>query len=262
MREAVTDVLVERSREAEGLSRMVVYSLVAHVALVTVIALAPKGWLGSRAQEEVAAWTISLSGSPGPDAAGRNQLADRPVQTVAPPEPRQPFTLPPASKAPEMVVPEPAPKPAPKPRDVRKPADKPTTRKPIAGEEVKSGAARVETGGAAVPFGGLSSSGGDGLNPETFGLENFCCPDYIRTMSKLIRRNWNQRQGVAGVNVVKFVIRRDGMLVQPELVKPSGNPLLDLESRRAVINTRQLPPLPAEFTEPNLTILLTFEYKR
>jgi TonB family protein len=52
------------------------------------------------------------------------------------------------------------------------------------------------------------------------------------------------------------------MLTQIEVVKPSNNFLLDQESRRAVINTRQLPPLPPEYTGQNLTIHLTFEYQR
>jgi TonB family protein len=62
--------------------------------------------------------------------------------------------------------------------------------------------------------------------------------------------------------VVKYTIRRDGMLTQIDVVKPSNNFLLDQESRRAVINTRQLPALPPEYTGQNLTIHLTFEYQR
>jgi len=42
----------------------------------------------------------------------------------------------------------------------------------------------------------------------------------------------------------------------------SRNPVLDLESRRALVTTRQLPPLPAAFTRPTLTVFLSFEYKR
>ena len=46
-------------------------------------------------------------------------------------------------------------------------------------------------------------------------------------------------------------------------VEPAnGNPLLDLESRRAVLATQQIPPLPDQFTRPNLTVYLLFEYKR
>ena len=61
---------------------------------------------------------------------------------------------------------------------------------------------------------------------------------------------------------MKFTIRRDGMLTNVEVEKTSGNPLLDLESRRAVLDTRQLPPLPDRVHRPTLTVYLTFDYKR
>ena len=113
-----------------------------------------------------------------------------------------------------------------------------------------------------MPFGGLSTSGGDGLQAQTLGLENFCCPDYVQTMLQSIRRHWREDQGATGKVVVRFTIRRDGMLTQIEVSHPSGNFLLDQESRRAVITTAQLPPLPSQYTGQNLTIHLTFEYRR
>ena len=68
-------------------------------------------------------------------------------------------------------------------------------------------------------------------------------------MSQRIRSNWNQKQGAAGQTVVKFTIRRDGMLTNVEVEKTSSNPLLDLESQRAVLKTKQLPPLPRSSTD-------------
>ncbi len=75
-------------------------------------------------------------------------------------------------------------------------------------------------------------------------LANFCCPEYIETMTERIRSNWDEQQGAAGQAVVKFTVRRDGMLTYVEIAKTSGNPRLDLESRRAVLATRQVPALP------------------
>lgn len=261
MREAVSEVLASRAREADGLSRMVLYSLIAHAGLVAVVAVVPGGWISPHREPDVTPVMISLEGSPGQDTGGQTQVAARRVQEVAPVV-KQPFTPPPAAKLPEMVVPEPAPKPPPARKPVEKPAEKSRTRKPVTGEKVTSGEARVDTRGAAVPFGGLSTAGGTGLTTSNFGLENFCCPDYLQTMVQLIRRHWNQEQGATGTVVVKYTIRRDGMLTQIELVKPSGNFLLDQESRRAVIKTAQLPPLPREYTGQHLTIHLTFEYQR
>ena len=52
------------------------------------------------------------------------------------------------------------------------------------------------------------------------------------------------------------------MLTNVTVEKSSGNPLLDLESRRAVLATQKIPPLPDQYTRPNLMVYLTFEYKR
>jgi TonB family protein len=256
---SVTDVLAERSRAADGLSRMVLYSLGAHVVLVAALAFVPGGWLGTEEEPERVVMSISLDGAPGADTGGRNQIAGRAVQAVGE-EVKEPFAAPPAPKPPEMVEPTPKPAPAPKTK-VEKPAPPSPSRKTTKGEEVKPGE-RIDTGGAAVPFGGLSSSGGKGLDAQTFGLDNFCCPEYLQTMLQLIRRNWNQNQGAAGSVVVKFVIRRDGALTQVEIVKASNNVILDLESRRAVFQTGRVPPLPSQYSNPNLTIHLTFEYQR
>ena len=261
MREAVSDVLTSRAREADGLSRMVLYSLVAHAVLVGLVALIPGDWISSPVETEATPVMISLEGAPGQDTGGRTQVTARRVQEVAPVT-KQPFTPPPASRLPEMVAPEPAVKPVPKPKPVVKPADKSPARKPSTGEKVTSGESRVDTRGAAVPFGGLSTSGGTGLNVQSFGLTDFCCPEYLDTMARLIRRHWNEDQGAAGSVVVKYTIRRDGMLTQIEVVKTSGNFILDQESRRAVIKAAQLPPLPPQYTGQNLTIHLTFEYER
>ena len=261
MREAVSDVLASRAKEADGLSRMVLYSLLAHAVLVGLVAITPGEWISPHRERDVTPVMISLEGSPGQDTGGQTQVAARRVQEVAPVV-KQPFTPPPAAKLPEMTVPEPAPKPVPPRKPVEKPAERTNVRKPVTGEKVTTGDARVDTRGAAVPFGGLSSAGGTGLSTSSFGLENFCCPDYLQTMVQLIRRHWNQEQGVSGQVVVKYTIRRDGMLTQIEVVKPSGNFLLDQESRRAVIKTAQLPPLPSQYTGQHLTIHLTFEYQR
>ena len=160
-----------------------------------------------------------------------------------------------------MTIPEPATKPAPPRKPAEKPVETSKGRKPTTGAEVQAGASRVDTGGAKVPFGGLSSSGGGGFGAK-LDVSDFCCPAYIQTMVQLIRANWNEKQGVSGTSVVKFTIRRDGMLTAVEISQSSSNPILDLESRRAVLMTQRLPPLPAEFTRPTLTVNLQFEYNR
>ena len=119
----------------------------------------------------------------------------------------------------------------------------------------------MNTGGAAIPFGGLAQGGG-GAGGVQLDVKNFCCPEYLCADGPEDRQNWNARQGAGGKPTIKFTIRRDRMLTNVELEKPSGQELLDLEARRAVIRTQQLPPLPREFTESSLTVHLTFDFQR
>ena len=259
MQEAVSGVLVDRAREAEGLSRMLSLSIAAHVGLVAAVWLMPAGWRTSQ-PENPAVMTVSIGGLAGPDTGGMTAIAGRAVQEIAKPDTRAVDT-PPAAKPPEMVEPEVVAKPAIKPRPVTKPDEKSKSRTTTKGEEIKTGSSRVNTGGAAIPFGGLAGGGqqGDGVQLD---VQNFCCPEYIRLMRQRIQENWNPNQGATGEPVIKFTIRRDGVLTQIELEKSSGQALLDLEARRAVHRTMQLPPLPREFDGTHLTVHLTFDFRR
>jgi protein TonB len=267
MHEAVSDVLLDRAREGEGISRMVLVSLFAHALLIAGVVVLPASWRIGSTSSDVTPMTITLSNAgTGPDAGGATPISNRPVQTEAPPEAKPTPVAPPAPKPPEMVAPEPAAKPLPKtpPKRNDKPVDKSTSRKPTSGPEVKTGDARVETGGAAIPFGGLTrpSGGGPASGSPFTDYADFCCPGYLNQMADLIKRNWNQNQGASGQVQMKFTIRRDGTVVDVTVEKPSNISLLDVESQRAILKTARLPPLPKEFTEPVLTVHLIFEYHR
>jgi len=258
MQEAVSSILLSRSREADGLSRMVTMSLGAHVAILAVIAIVPAGWLTSQVPARERVTTISLGGVAGQDTGGMTPIAQRTAQEVTA-DARNVVRTPAAT--PEMRAPAPEAKPVPE-KPVPKPVDKSPTRKPSTGKEVQVGPARTDTPNAApVPFGGLSSSSAGGLGGARIEGD-FCCPEYIEAMKRAIYTNWNQRQGAPGLVDIRFTIRRDGMLTAVSVDKTSNNPLLDLESRRAILVTAQVPPLPERFTRPTLTVILTFEYKR
>jgi periplasmic protein TonB len=259
VQEAVSAILHDRAREAEGLSRMLMLSLGAHIALLAGVWLAPSG-MWSRPAEERAVMTISLGGTEGPNTGGMTAIAGRAVQEIAKPNAPKAVDVPPAAKTPEMVE-TPAPtKPTPA-KPIQKPADASRTRTPTTGAEIKTGSSRVNTGGAQIPFGGLAQGGG-GAGGARVDVANFCCPEYLTLMVQRIRQNWNPNQGARGEPIVKFTIRRDGMIVAVELEKSSGQELLDLEARRAVHRTQQLAPLPREFTESSLTVHLTFDFQR
>lgn len=262
MRETVSDIIAARAQAVDGVSRMVIVSLLAHGVLLTALILAPEFWTG-RVPPEAQPMMISLGGVEGPDAGGVNPLSAKPVQEVAPPEARPRPTAQPAPAPPEMTAPEPVAKPAPKTlKPIEKPAEKTATRKPTTGAEVKTGAAVAETGVAkqVTPFGGLSTGGG-GTGGVKVDVPNFCCPAYLTSVIQLIKRNWNQNQGTAGKNTLKFVIQRDGTLTDVEVEESAGD-LLDISSKRALAVTKIVPPLPREFTADKLTIHLIFEYTR
>ena len=263
MHEAVSDILNDRARQAHGINMMLMVSLAGHAVLLALVVAMPSDWRTAPRAPESEAMVISLGGAPGPANTGMTQMSSRTVQTVAPPEAKPSASAAPMATAPEMVVPDRAAKPSPRApaRPVEKPAEKSASRSPTSGAEVRSGATRNDTGAAPVPFGGLASGGGGGTG-ATLDVKNFCCPGYIQTMVQMIRSNWKPNQGADGTVLVKFVILRDGRMANVEVEKTSNNPLLDLESRRAVLMTRQLPALPAQFTEPTLTVHLQFDYRR
>src|SRR5258706_8217507 len=135
MQEAVSDILLERAGDGDGVSRMVLVSLFAHAILIAGIVVMPAGWRSASIPVDATPMVITLANSgTGPDAGGLTPISGRPVQEEAPTSKPEPVA-PPAPKAPEMVVPEPAAKPAPKtpPKRVEKPVDKSTARKPTSG---------------------------------------------------------------------------------------------------------------------------------
>jgi TonB family protein len=259
VQEAVSTVLLGRSREVEGLNRMVVGSLVVHATLIAAVIFVPHDWFAARVPTRARPMTVSIQGSSGPDTGGMTAMSNRTV-TKEDPAARHTVT-PPAPKAPEIAAVE-APKPTPpKPTPkLDRPPEKSTTARPSVGTQIRKGDGRAETGAQAVPFGGLASSSGGTGGVRTEG--DFCCPEYLEVMKRAIYTAWNQNQGAGGVVEVRFTIRRDGMLTNVEVEKPSGNPLLDLESRRAILVTQRLQPLPDRFTRQTLTVYLLFEYKR
>jgi TonB family protein len=258
MQEAVNSILLGRSREAEGLSRMITLSLGAHALFLVALAVVPSSWLTSEVERPERVTTISLGSPPGTqDTGGMTPQATRQVQEATA-DPRTVVRAP--SATPEMVAPAEPKTTAAKP--VPKPPDKSTTKKPATGKEVQIGPARADAPDAAqVPFGGLASSSAGGTGGVRIDGD-FCCPEYIEAMKRAIHANWNQNIGARGVAEVKFTIRRDGVLTNIAISKSSGNPILDLESRKAVHATVKVPPLPDRFPEPFLPIYLTFEYKR
>jgi periplasmic protein TonB len=257
----VTDILRNRIQEPAGLQKMVSVSLVVHGALIAGLLLAPRGWL-MKADAPRSVMTITLGGGgAGPSSGGMTSIGGRPVQVPTPEETKRDPVRPPAAKAPEMTLPLPGAKPVkPSAASVKAPDDA-RGRTPTRGPEERPGTAVVETGARGMGF-GLSTGGGPGTGSSLDVTGDFCCPDYVGIMVETIRRSWNQQAEVAGSVMIKFTIERDGTITQDSLEKTSGHYQLDTAARAAVQVTRKLPPLPAQYTNPSLTVHLNFQYQR
>jgi TonB family protein len=235
-------------------------STLAHAALVAVVVLGPASWFGARiVEEERNVMTISLGGAPGPRDGGFTPMGGRPVQeAITETKPAVEPVRPPAARTPEMIEPT---KVAPKRPETktRDDAKDPRGRTPTKGQEVQKGSSVAETGGRGQGFGLSPGGGGTGSYLDT---ANFCCPEYISLMLDLIKRNWDHNQQASGTALVKYTIQRDGTLTAIQVEKSSGYQALDYMASRSLVLTRKLPPLPAAFTEPSLTVHLVFEYQR
>jgi TonB family protein len=259
----VSDVLRERMQEPGGLTATALVSFLAHATVLGALIVGPMRWMSHAIDENKPVMTITLGGSgAGPDAGGMTSIGARAVQTTEPAMKPEALRAP-AMKTPEMTVPiDKAPVKATKApsKATENIAKLPDARgKQLArGEEINNSPAVAVTGAKGQGF-GLSTGGGNGLT-STLDVGDFCCPDYIVLMNQKIQGNWNRQQEVRGQVTVKFTIQRDGRLLEPFIERSSGVAALDNAARRAIEVTRQLTPLPAAYTNPALTIHLTFEY--
>ena len=175
MTETVSDVLAARAREPKGLTSLVACSVVAHVGLVAFFVYMPASWRGETDEGPKTVMTISLAGATGPRNGGMTPMGGRTVQEVTPVEPQKRAETPPATKAPEMVLPTKTVRPQPKQ------ASKSAVGKtPTKGAEPDEGPARADTGARGQGF-GLTTSGGSGTGVQ-LDVGNFCCPEYIEIM--------------------------------------------------------------------------------
>lgn len=258
MYEPVDSILADRARDTDGITRMMSVSVLLHAVLIAGVALAPQFWPSRESADLGPVMTISLAGAPGPRAGGMTPMGGRPVQQATESEAKRPEPeRPPAARAPEMTMP--TTKAAPRP-PVRSAPDEARGRTPTRGAQERPGSAIAETGGRGLGF-GLTTGGGGGTG-SYLNVGDFCCPEYLQTMTQLIQKNWDSRQPVAGDVLVKFTIQRDGRLTEIELEQSSGHIGLDLAAQRAIYNTKQLPPLPAQFPDSTLTVHLSFQYHR
>jgi protein TonB len=262
MRDAADEFLMTRTPDEAGLRRVLAISIAIHALVVVAVALAPEGWL-TTAPPPREVMVISLAGSEGPRSTGSAPIAGKRVdQAVEKPKPAPPPPTPPPPQAkPAPQVPVAAPKPA-TPAAATKPAAvTPPPAAPVStGAKVQTGSAVADTGSAGTNQ-GLSFGGGgtgDAVDLNTFN------PEWVAKFRQAIDRVWQQQQGETGVVTLRFTVRRDGSIVEgirAQVVQNTGSVVLANASIRALINAR-LPPLPEDYTRPEMVIRLEFKYAR
>jgi TonB family protein len=256
--DAVSEVLIARAAKDDGLTSMLGASALAHVVLVLAFVILPAAWFGASNKQPETIMQISLGGPIGPNDGGMNVLGGRTIQQAVPVEPKKPIepVRPPAAKAPEMVLPTKAPPRKAEPNKVE--AKDARSTRPTKGAEVQQGSSVAETKGKGFATGLSSGGGGEGGHLE---VANFCCPEYLTTMAARIKANWNSQVGASGRTTMRFVIQKDGRIVDITVEQSSGYEAMDSYAKRALMLAK-LPPLPDGYTEQALAVHLYFDYVR
>ncbi|MBM3806681.1 MAG: TonB C-terminal domain-containing protein [Acidimicrobiia bacterium] len=255
--DAVSEVIVARAPKNDRLNSMLGASALAHVAMLTALVFLPAWWFGAEFEQPETIMTISLGGPIGPNDGGLSTLGGRTIQEAVPVDVKKPEPIrPPSAKVPEMVVPTKAPPKKTPPPKVE--ATDPRSARPTKGAEVQKGTSVAETGAKGMGFGLSSGGGGAGGHLE---VSDFCCPEFLTTMASVIRSNWNHQVGATGRTHLRFVIQKDGRIVDITVERSSGYEAMDQFARRALLLSK-LPPLPAAYGEPVLAVHLYFDYTR
>jgi TonB family protein len=256
--DAVTGALEARHAADERWTPVVAASIALHAALIAAVLILPMGDRSDDLPRTV--MTISLGGSAGPKTGGMTPMGGKEVQAVREPEAKPRAEAPPAAKPPEMTLPAKNQTTRAK-REVPKEASQDATGRRLSeGEEVQVGTARAQTGARGQGF-GLTGGGGSGTGAY-LDVGDFCCPEYLDTVMQVIQRNWVAKQGLNGQTLMKFTVLRTGQVTSVQVERPSGFAALDMAAQRALLVTGRVPPLPAAFSNPDLTIHLRFDYQR
>jgi TonB family protein len=246
MDDAVSNALHARTHAPEGLAKMLLVSVAVHVILMTLATLAPASFWRRPVDARSTTVMIDLGPGAGPHTGGLTPMGARPVQRAVSNPPPVSSVRPTAAR---LTPAQPTPT---QPSAVRTPES--------AGAVVAPGAAPAATASQSTGA-GLSTPSGAGAGVQV-KVGDSCCPDYVATMTQRIHQNWTPGRGAAGVTTMQLTIQRDGAITDVQLVRSSGNQMLDFLARRALLAVRQLPPLPDAYTNPSLIVSLEFQYQR
>ena len=146
--------------------------------------------------------------------------------------------------------------------------------KTAAAKESEAGGAAGTKGGTGQGSGLTIGAGGPGFGEGTgsglagqIGLSNFPYQYYLQIIRDRISSNWFTAlvdPGVEGTlqTAVYFRIFRDGTISNVEVRESSNVRTFDSSAVRAIMNSAPFPPLPADYDEKYLGIILIFEHSK
>ncbi len=187
--------------------------------------------------------------------------AAQPAPTQAAPTPPTPQPPPPAPPPTQQALIE-APKPAPTRPNFGNPNQSP-------GDAIRKAAQDAARGNPGGDYGSAPGGGQQGLGTGVQILsdtKNVDFGPYIRRILADIKRNWiplipeeaRPPLNKQGETLIRFTILPDGRIAAMNLDARSGDDPIDRACWGGITGVGQFPPLPANFTGPNLELRIDF----
>lgn len=175
----------------------------------------------------------------------------------------------PKSKVQPVPLPKPKPKPVqpakPEPKPVPKTEPKPETKQKTKSETVSTQSETTpESDQEPTPSQSQTRATGVGERAETGGNPAARQSYLARVMARIARFKRYPRSarkdGVTGVVVVKFVIRKNGKIESSAVINSSGDPRLDQEAIDMLVRASPVASIPDELSNSHLALTLPVEF--
>ena len=256
------------NREQNIFKKSVWLSISFHILLLIIIVLSP--YFPKPASKKTTYYNVNLISFPGGGGIGGGESTKEEVVDTSVPvqESLKDLTTPKEQKtSPAFRYPVKKPKkeiPSKKNKKTAiKKAEKPASSKTPAHSSKKGSGVRI----------GVGDGTGEGIGSGSefssqIGIFNFPFTYYIQRIQSLISSSWYKSRINPGIQgnfhtTIYFKIFRDGHISEPVIKERSGIRSLDLSAIRAVQSCRSaFPPLPREYEEDYLGIILIFEHSQ
>jgi len=200
----------------------------------------------------------------GPTPSERAEAARKALEKKPAPPPVKPVPKKPESKKPQEAKPRPRQDETVPPLETKQPEEAPPPEpQPEGGSAMEAGdaAAATEREPGGISFGPTGDAPG-GI--PSIGSSAFPYDYYRSSLVALLQSNWRRPVAPAGLSQtygcrVRFTILKSGIIQEPRIVAPSGNPALDQSALRAVYDSNPLPPLPFQYGQSSVSAEVLFE---